>query len=251
MNLSDVRYRMPCVVFADLLRKALTNVLLKTRCECIALSAGIDTAVIAALAKYLGLELRAYTAFYVNGIPRDLPYVNYLEKVLGINVSYITISNEYIKERINSIKECVNITNDVIELRNDLIFYSVLEKALSDGCRCVYTGSGGDEIFVGYEFMIYKNSDELSRLTFKYALHGYYPELVISKCLGVKVIAPYLTQEVLNIALKIPIECLRGYLMKGKEVLRLILESLGLKYIANRTKTPAEAGAGTDVIMML
>ncbi|MCD6278286.1 MAG: asparagine synthase [Desulfurococcales archaeon] len=251
MSSISIKYRMPCKVFAYLLRKALINVLLKTRCECIALSAGIDTAVIAALAKYLGFELKAYTSFYANGIPRDLPYVNRLEKLLGIKVNYIAINNEYIRRKINFIKKCVNVTDDVIELRNDLIFYSVLEKAVNDGCRCVYTGSGGDEVFIGYRFMIYKHSDELEKLVLKYAFHGRYPELVISNCLGIEVIAPYLTDEVLNTALKIPVTCLRGHLMRGKEVLRLILESLGLDFIANRVKTPAESGAGTDILSSL
>ena len=106
-------------------------------------------------------------------------------------------------------------------------------------------------MFIGYRFMIYKHSDELEKLVLKYAFHGRYPELVISNCLGIEVIAPYLTDEVLNTALKIPITCLRGHLMRGKEVLRLILESLGLDFIANRVKTPAESGAGTDILSSL
>ncbi|OYT47087.1 MAG: hypothetical protein B6U85_06110 [Desulfurococcales archaeon ex4484_42] len=244
------RYKAPCHTLAVLLIKSLTNVLLKNKCDCIALSGGIDTSVIAALAKRVGMSLRAYTSIYVEGTPRDLPYVNYLEKVLGFKINYIWIDKEYIEDKIDIIRRCVR-TNDYIELRNDLVFYSVLEKALNDKCKCIYIGSGGDEVFVGYSYMIYSLSKDLANLTVKYAANGHYPELILGKCLGIKVVAPYLSEEVLSIALRLPISCLRGVLMRGKELLRYILKSLGLDIIADRAKTPAEAGTGTDVIASL
>lgn len=248
------RYRMPCEALQHLLREALSSVLLRTRCDCIALSGGVDTALIAALANYLGLELRGYTVIYAGGLPRDLPYVNYLEKKLGMRVDYVILKDSDIVRRAELLKEVLKnspVADPVIEMRNDVVFHAALEKALKDGCECVYTGSGGDEVFVGYRFMIYERERELEALTLRYALRGYYPELAIGRLLGVEVVAPYLTDEVLRVALRIPIDCLRGYSMTGKEILRSILKSLGLDYVALRTKTPAEAGAGTDVINSL
>ncbi len=65
--------RAPCGTHAWLLTRALEDFLSRSRCDCIALSGGIDTSLIVALAGKLGRKLRAYTAFYLGGIPRDLP----------------------------------------------------------------------------------------------------------------------------------------------------------------------------------
>jgi hypothetical protein len=43
-----------------------------------------------------------------------------------------------------------------------------------------------------------------------------------------------------------PEECLRTTLMQGKRTLRNILAKHGLHIIAERRKTPAEQGAGTE-----
>jgi len=48
--------------------------------------------------------------------------------------------------------------------------------------------------------------------------------------------------------MKIPTDCLRSQLMRGKEILRLILNSHGLDLVGERIKTPAESGAGTKEI---
>lgn len=245
------RLRLPCSTVARLLRRSLLRVLGETRCDCIALSGGIDTSLIAVLAVQLGLRLRAYTSLYLRGVPRDLPYADHLGKALGLNVTHVLVDDEYIENKIGLVKRCVGVEDDYIELRNDIVFYSVLEEARRDGCRCIYTGSGGDEVFAGYGFMVYKDSRELEELTARYALHGRYPELIIGKCLGINVVAPYLTGEVLGVALKTPVECLRDHRMRGKEILRSLLVEEGFSIIAGRVKTPAEAGAGTDKLTKL
>ncbi len=240
-----------CSALSEEVLKELTRVVSGTRCDCIALSGGIDTAVIAAVAKRLGLDVRGYSVVYLEGVPRDLPYVNWLEKAFGFRVNYLFMDRGYVRRSLRSVKACVHVEDDYIELRNDLVFYTALKKASQDGCRCVYTGSGGDEVFAGYNFLVWSLGDRVRELRLKYALRGRYPELIIGKCLGVRVVPPYLTPEVLETALRVPPRCLRDDLMRGKEVLRHILRELGLRRIADRVKTPAEAGAGTDVLTEL
>ncbi len=171
--------------------------------------------------------------------------------MLGLNVKYVAIDNGFIKEHLQAIKECVGVGDDYVELRNDLVYYAVLKEALMDRCRCVYVGSGGDEVFAGYRFMIVESEDRIRELRFRYALGGRYPELIIGKCLGVEVVAPYLSKEVLEVALRVPITCLKGHALEGKAVLRNVLSELNLSVVGGRPKTPAEAGAGTDVLSRL
>jgi len=244
-------YGMACHALTDILVERVKDVIRRSGCECIALSGGVDTTLIAVLAEHLGMRLRGYSAAYLPGTPRDLPYVNYLEKVLGIKVTYVLLDRDYVSREVGRVKSCVDVEDDYVELRNDIVFYSVLVKALEDGCKCVYTGSGGDELFAGYRFMVRSGDDVIRSLRLKYALSGRYPELIIGKCLGVRVVAPYLEPEVIDVALRIPPRCLRDNLMRGKEVLRQALTKLGVWLIADRVKTPAEAGAGTDKLTKL
>ena len=242
---------LPCNVHRELLLKKLREVVERTRCSCIALSGGIDTSVIAAVARGMGIGLRGYTVIYTEGVPRDLPYADRVARALGMELRVIRIGRGFVGEAIPVVRRCISVEPDYIELRNDVVFYAALLRAREDGCSCIYTGSGGDEIFAGYSFLLTLGSERLEELRARYAYCGRYPELEIARCLGVEVVAPYLSKEVLETALRIPITCLRTGVLRGKEILREILDDLGLHTIASRVKAPAESGAGTDVLIRL
>jgi asparagine synthase (glutamine-hydrolysing) len=129
------------------------------------------------------------------------------------------------------------------------VFYAALSEAKRDGCRCVLLGSGRDEVFAGYRFMLELPDEDLEERRDRYARSGRYPELLVARCLGVNVVTPYLSQEVLDVALRIPASCLRGS-GEGKAVLRELLARLGLEPVARRAKVPAEGGAGTDSVCL-
>ena len=252
---SNMRMKMSldCEVFEYRILNLLRRFVRENACDCIALSGGIDTSTIAAIAKLEGLDLRGFYAYFVDGIPRDLIYVNRLAKELNIPMTFIPMTIDYVKNVLRDVYECVKdgVYHELcIELRNDIVFYTVLKAAKDAGCRCVYTGSGGDELFAGYSFMTWLPENELESYRERWALYGRYPELVISRCIGIKVVAPYLSKEVIEEALKAPTMCVRGELFEGKRILRNILKRLGIDYIAERVKTPAEAGAGTDSICL-
>jgi asparagine synthase (glutamine-hydrolysing) len=96
--------------------------------------------------------------------------------------------------------------------------------------------------------MLQLPEDEIEEYREKWGLKGRYPELEIASCLGVNIIAPYLSSEVKELALQIPAKCLRGELFEGKRILRNLIKRFRCELIAERNKTPAEAGAGTDSI---
>jgi len=239
------RTKMACHLYKTLLLQRLKEVIAETGCECIALSGGIDTSLLTAAASSIGLVLKGYLVIYSEGIPRDLNYAEHVARKLGLKLKHIIINDDYIAEKTRLISGYVE-SNDCIELRNDIIFYAALEEARKDGCKCMYVGSGGDEVFVGYNYMVYSLTKTLEELTVKYAVKGRYPELILGRKLGMKVVAPYLSEKILDLALKIPIDCLRDVRMRGKEILREMLQDFSLSLISNRVKTPAEAGAGTE-----
>jgi asparagine synthase (glutamine-hydrolysing) len=242
-----------CEVFEKQLLNTLSNFILRNPCDCIALSGGIDTTLIAVIAKLGGVSIRGVYTFFNGGIPRDLVYVNHISKTLSIPVTMVIIDVNYIRSVLGNVYECIGkkaYHELCIELRNDVVFYATLRVAKEHGCKCVYVGSGGDELFAGYSFMLWLLEEELEKYREKWGLGGRYPELEIASCLGVDVVAPYLSKEVKELALSIPAKCLRGELFEGKKLLRNLISKFGLDLISERIKTPAEAGAGTDSICL-
>jgi len=244
----SARYRAACWVFEEPLLDALKKAIGSSGCDCATLS-GIDSTLVVAVAKSLGARLRCYTAMYTGGLPRDLAYAEYVSKWLNVELRYVLIDEDYIRSSLGKVLQCIGeVTHELcVELRNDVVFYAVLSEAKRDGCRCVLLGSGGDEVFAGYRFMLELPDEDLEERRERYARGGRYPELLIAKCLGVEVVAPYLSPEVLEVALRVPASCLRGS-GEGKAVLRELLRKLGLEVVALRAKVPAEGGAGTDSI---
>jgi len=244
----SARYRAACWVFEELLLNALRKVIDSSGCDCATLS-GIDSTLIVAVAKSLGMRLRCYTAMHTGGLPRDLAYAEYVSKWLNVELRYVLIDEDYIRRSLSRVLQCIGgVAHELcVELRNDVVYYATLSEARRDGCRCVFLGSGGDEVFAGYRFMLELPDEALEERRERYAKGGRYPELLLAKCLGVEVAAPYLSREVLEVALRIPASCLRGS-GEGKVVLREILRKLGLEVVALRAKVPAEGGAGTDSI---
>jgi len=240
---------MSCHVYEHVLVNRIANVIDRTKCDCIALSGGIDTSLIAAISVKVVKHLpKAFVAYYKGGLPRDLMYALHVAKTLGLDIELLEINDEYVMKVLPLVTKVVSKGHeDYIEVRNDVVYFAILEKA-KNACKCVYVGSGGDEIFCGYSFMckqlLESEIDEKRRMWAR----GTYPEGVIANLLGVNTVTPYLNDEVLEVALSMPVRCLRTVTLRGKEVLRNALESLGLNLIADRVKTPAEAGAGTDVM---
>lgn len=241
----------PCHIYAELLFSNLVNVVRRYKCDCIALSGGVDTTAVLLATKSVGLKPKGYTALYSAGLPKDLAYVNYVSKALNIDVEYVYIRPEDVDILRSKVIECIGLDridshNDkgCIEIRNDIVFYATLSKAKNDQCNCIYTGSGGDEIFAGYGFMLNLTEDKLENMVNR-MMYGRYPEIEIAKCIGIKAIAPFLDEVVIEIAREIPLQCLRSERMLGKEVLRYILSKNGLYAVSERVKTPAESGAGT------
>ena len=231
---------------ADILGRAVES----CGCSCIALSGGLDTTAIAAVARARGLPLRGYLAYYTGGLPRDLPYALYTARVLGVELRLVPVDDAYIAERAGRVLECIGVSGDAesVELRNDIVFLAAVEAAARDGCNCIILGDGGDELLAGYTYLRSLEGDRLRGEILRLGVRGRYPGRDLAECIGVTPCTPYLSDELIEAVLNAPVECLRDETMRGKEPLRTILLRAGLRIVAEREKTPAEMGAGTDVL---
>ncbi|MCC6034142.1 MAG: 7-cyano-7-deazaguanine synthase [Desulfurococcaceae archaeon] len=246
--------RMPCDILARNLLETLIKTVDECSCDCIALSGGIDTTTILLAAVLAGLKPRGYVVFYKHGLPKDLYYVNQLSKLFNIDIKYLIIDLSNIKDLVINVTKCIGEENldthrdgGCVEIRNDIVFYTVLKQAKDDGCKCIFTGTGGDEVFAGYSFMLNLTENELIEAIKKLS-KGIFSEVLIANCVNIKICTPLSDPRIIDIVENIPIDCLRSQLMRGKEILRYILSMYGLHTIADRMKIPAEGGAGTKDI---
>ncbi|AEM38497.1 asparagine synthase [Pyrolobus fumarii 1A] len=239
--------KLPCDAIGELLLDAVTRFVRSTGCDCIALSGGIDTSFVALAAHLAYAKLRGVTVYYAGGLPRDLYYASFVARRLGIEQEYVMVDYSFIASRAALVLECTR-RRDYIELRNDVVFLAAIEWSLEKHCKCLLTGDGGDELLAGYSFLRLLDSRSLREAILRLGVRGRYPSLELAECIGARVEAPLLNDEVVEIVTSAPIECIRGWLLEGKHPLRAILEKYGLWPVATRTKTPAESGAGTDTL---
>jgi len=222
----------------------------KNACACVTLTGGVDSTVIALAARSAGLRIKAYTAFYINSLPKDLPYAIYVARSLGATHELLPISANYALKLSEEVVKLLR-TFDPVEVRNDVAALAVLKKAAEDGCEYVLTGDGGDELFAGYTYMAAMTGEELSKYIRYLAKVAHYPTVELGRRLGINVVAPFTAEEVVRVALEVPPGYKRLNPYTGKYILRKIIEALIGPEVAWRPKTPAEEGSGTKALSEL
>lgn len=219
-------------------------------CNTVLLSGGLDSTIITAIRRpeysiTIGFGLEASDLKYANAaalrfVRKKITRILSTQELLGI-----------IDKVVVALK-----TFDPITIRNSVVPYAALEVANSSGFKCVYTGDGGDEIFAGYNFLK-RYLDKPSRLESEiYRLRAImtFPTFSLGESLGVKIIAPFLNENVVRIAELIPISDLVGFYRDkvwGKLVLRRCFRYELGEEICWRKKQAQEEGAGITRIRQI
>ncbi|MCE4604526.1 MAG: asparagine synthase-related protein [Aeropyrum sp.] len=208
-------------------------------CECALLSGGIDTTFVLAS----NPAKREVLAVTVDIGGPDAHYASKAASVLGVreHVIYRPSRGELARAVDWVVRSFATI--DPIEVAASAAHYLAASKALSEGCNCLLSGDGGDEMFLGYSFLLTLEEEGLRRWQARMAQHAWLPTVEVGRLLGLEVKAPLYSPEAIGMALSLPIYCMigRGF---GKEILRTYLEEAGLAEIAWRQKTPVTEGSG-------
>ncbi|RLA82582.1 MAG: asparagine synthase, partial [Deltaproteobacteria bacterium] len=108
----------------------------------ILLSGGIDSGLLACLMP----QLKAITVMFEDRA-QDKPYIDILERHLGLRVETVKVSME---EALSAIPTVIRILRSFDPaLPNDLAVYFGLKALAERGTKRVATGDGGDELFGG------------------------------------------------------------------------------------------------------
>ncbi len=247
-GVSVVNKQYSCRDYAYELAKLVAEVYLAEKCDCILLSGGIDTSFITLSLILHGIKPKAITVLYdVNS--DDYSYVLKVSEKLGLNNVQVIVRKE-VSEYLVRVLEIFK-TIDPIEVVCGIPLYIGLVEAKKQGCKCIMTGDGGDELFFGYAFLLNKCESELEEWI-KYVIDKRFSSEIIGAYIGLKVIPAFYHKRVVNYSINIPINCKVGKYRGrkwGKLLLRLFLEEHGLEEIAWRNKTPINIGSGFNKLL--
>lgn len=214
----------------------------------ISLSGGLDSTIIAFYLKEKNPNSVAIVSKDFES--KDLVFCQLTAKEFDIPLTILNVeTNEILDALENTIKILKNF-ND-IEIRNNVVMYLALKWAKENGVNGLITGDGADELFAGYNFLINKNQEELEKELKRVFSLMHFPSQKLGKELGVLVESPFLNEEVIELALRMPprlkVKEQRGK-KYGKWILRTTFEHKIPKKISWRQKSPMQEGAGTSYL---
>ncbi len=210
----------------------------------VAFSGGLDSGLVAAIAKSSASSVTLYTCGTSKAY--DVVMAEDLSSKLDLPWVHVKISKSDIEKRIRDFITATGIS-DPFTISYELQLFSVCSEAKE---KLIMTGQGADEYFMGCakyvnqkpeDFLVLK--DEGVERLMKVSVPC---ELDIAKHFGKKLFYPYLEKDVVNAVGSIDPEILIPQDMDSrKSVLREIAVELGFPYIAERKKKSSQYGSGT------
>ncbi len=227
------------------LRRTMERAAAKHPAECILLSGGLDTSILARLSVRHGMR-GAVTVLIGTGAP-DEPYATAVADSLGLRHHVVRTDLEEILQEVEFVVRTLK-TFDPMEIRNSIVVARGLREAAQLGYATVMTGDAADELFGGYSFMWSKPEGEFERFSEHLASVMRFSSVPLGAALGIEVKTPYLDPAVVAFALRLSKAQkvgVRGGVTHGKFLLRLAFPEVEACW---RRKDPIEVGAGTAVL---
>jgi len=220
------------------LRDKLKEAVERSRAEGILLSGGVDTGILAFVAR----PSTGFTVALKDSLASDLSYSEKISKLLGIQHKKMEFTTE---EALATLPEVIGILKTFdLALPNDLSIYFALKLAKESGISSVMTGDGADELFAGYSYMAELPSEDLERYIRRLSQNWHFSAGYLGKALDVETKQPFLDGDFVRFALEISPE-LKVKDGVGKYILRKSFEGLIPPEIVWRRKEPIEYGSGS------
>lgn len=227
-------------------------------------SGGVDSTIIAYLCKQLVKQPDVDFTCYTVGLKGDVesPDVRYAKKVadeLGLSLSVSEIDIGEVEEYLKTVVPLIEDTN-VPKVGVGLTMYAACKAAAQDGIRVMFSGSGADELFAGYDR--HRRSTDINRDCYADILKIYekntYRDDVVSMNNSIELRVPYLDKRLVDYCLKIPPQYkveIKNEDEAGSEhkqnqnklILRMVGEHIGIsREFTERRKQAAQYGSRFD-----
>ena len=210
--------------------------------ECLLLSGGLDTAILAPLADAGGTRA-AITVLATEDAP-DRPYAHAIAARLGWRHHVVEAPFEELLQETDFVVRTLR-SFDPMEIRNSLVIARALREAARHGYQTAMTGDAADELFGGYSFMWGKSPEEFEAYSRRMAVSMKFSSHPLGQALGVEIRAPYTDPEVVEFATRLPKRLKvaeRDGAPVGKWVLRWAFPECESRW---RRKDPIEVGSGS------
>jgi asparagine synthase (glutamine-hydrolysing) len=220
-------------------------------------SGGIDSVLVAWLAKNMVKEVICYNA----GTPdsSDILFADKVAKELQLTLKVNTITKRSTQEMLPKIIHAIEERN-AVQVEVALPIYSAMALAKKDHVKVVLSGQGADEIFGGYSW--YPNivasqgysslRDHMIEDLFLLYKETLEREDKTTMAHGIEMREPYLDKQVIKTAFNINprLNVIGPNDQLGKHVHRKLAEQLGIpKEIAYRNKAAAQHGSGIHFVI--
>ena len=219
--------------------KELSNYITRTKPDCVLVSGGIDSSLLAAIAKKELGEIKLVSAGTEDS--QDLYFSGILAKNLDENLHIAKITEAEVYEAV----KCLRLMHlDYYNIIMGITEFIAIKKAAEMGCKRLMSGLGSDELFFGFYKHQKMTGKELAdyrdeRLFYMPAFDVWRINSIASY-FKVSILLPYLNDNMVNLA---SLKAKKEY--NDKILLRSAGRSVGLsKIITERNKKAMQYGSG-------
>ncbi len=214
--------------------------------DCISLSGGLDSSILAFCIRKK--NLKAFSIIAKNFPSSDLVFAQLAARTNNLKLEIFKVE---IDELLAAIEETIRILGvfNPIEIRNNVVIYLALKMAKNQGCKEMITGDGADELFAGYNFFQRMSAEELEKDLKRIWKVMHFPSKTMADHLGMLLCTPFLDHSVVDFAKKIPVNLKvkeENGIKLGKWVLRKAFENDLPKPVVWREKAAMQDGSGTS-----
>lgn len=231
---------------ADLLKESVAKRLQGIEKMGILFSGGVDSTILAAIAKAIHKNIILYTAGFEDS--EDLLWAKKIASILELPLkTYVVKDLKEIEKEAKSVIKIIE-TSDVMKVGVALPFHLACRLAHDDGCKVILSGLGSEEIFAGYQRHKQAKDINVECLNGLLLMHerDLYRDDVITMAHNIELRVPFLDKNLVEFALTIPgdMKIINGL---DKAILRDAAILLGVpKESAMRKKRAAQYGSGVD-----
>jgi asparagine synthase (glutamine-hydrolysing) len=225
------------------LRHLLERAVARRPSDCLLLSGGLDTSILAHVAAPRGTT-DAVTVVVGPDAP-DLPFAQGVARKLELRHHVVGVSLEDILAEVDLVVGTM-MTFDPMEVRNSVVIARALREAHRLGFKTAMTGDAADEMFAGYSFLWSKSEAELGHFSKRMATTMRFSGGPLGAQFGMEVHAPFADAAVVEFALGLARSAKVGVhegVTHGKWILREAFPEVENRW---RPKDPIEVGAGTS-----
>ncbi|MBL7051223.1 asparagine synthase C-terminal domain-containing protein [Candidatus Woesearchaeota archaeon] len=217
-------------------------------------SGGIDSTLIAFLAKKAGKDFVCYSV----GLKRsdelkgadDLFWSKKIAKEYGFDLKVVELGVEGFEKIIEKVTKILG-EPDVVKIGVGVALYPGMEKAKKDGLKYIYSGLGSEEIFAGYQR--HEESKDINKECWnglkKMWGRDFTRDTLLAEKLGLTLKIPFLDKKLIVTAMGVD-SSLKMNAEYKKLILRYVAEEVGLKKeFCWRKKKAAQYGSKADKVI--